>query len=219
MGQVTIITLEQELLLEKFRKDKFLSSNFYFTGGTALSLHYLQHRKSVDLDFFSDHEFNPQVIIDTINAWKKESPFTIDYLVVENTHIFNLIFPNKQATKIDFAFYPYKQVKQGQIIDGIRVDSLMDIAINKLLTVEQRAEVKDFVDLYFLLEDFSIWDLLEGVKVKFKLKIDPFILGSDLLKVESFDYLPEMIKPLTLEGLKLFFQEKAKQMTNRSIED
>lgn len=218
MGQVTIINPEQDLLLDKFRKDEFLSSNFYFTGGTALSLYYLEHRQSIDLDFFSDHEFDPQIILDTVHTWEKELDLTIDYLVIEKTQIFNLTLPNKQTVKIDFAFYPYKQVKEQQVIEGIKVDSLTDIAINKLLTVEQRSEVKDFVDLYFLLEFFSIWDLLEGVKVKFGVKIDPFIIGSDLLKVENFDYLPEMIKPLTLKKLKSFFKEKAKQITGRSLE-
>ncbi len=217
MGQVTIITQQQKLLLDKFRQDKFLSSNFYFTGGTALSLHYLQHRTSVDLDFFSKKEFNPQIIVDTINTWQKELNLAADYLTVENTQIFNLTFPDKQTVKVDFAFYPHKQVEKVRMIDGIKVDSLIDIAINKLLTVEQRTEVKDFVDLYFLLQDISIWDLLEGVKVKFGVKIDPFIIGSDLLKVEGFDYLPEMIKPFSLEKLKLFFKQKAKQITGRSI--
>lgn len=218
MGQITIINPEQELLLNKFRQDEFLSSNFYFTGGTALSLYYLKHRQSIDLDFFSDHEFDPQAILDTVNTWGEELNLTVDYLVIEKTQIFNLTFPNKHTVKIDFALYPYKQVKKCQMISGVKVDSLTDIAINKLLTAEQRSEVKDFVDLYFLLESFSIWDLLEGVKVKFGVKIDPFIIGSDLLKVESFDYLPEMVKPLTLEQLKSFFKEKAKQITGRSLE-
>lgn len=219
MGQVTIITHEQKLLLDKFRKDKFLSCNFYFTGGTALSLHYLQHRQSVDLDFFSESQFDPQVILDTITAWGKELDFTVDYLKIEVAQIFNLTFPNKQTTKIDFGFYPHKQVEECQLIDGIKVDSLMDIAINKLLTVEQRTEVKDFVDLYFLLKDFAIWDLLEGVKVKFKVKMDPFVIGSDLLKVEGFDYLPRMIQPLELHDLKSFFRQKAKEMGLKSIVD
>ena len=218
MEQVTIITHEQELLLNKFREDKFLSSRFYFTGGTALSLHYLQHRRSIDLDFFTDAPFDPQVILSIITNWGDELGFSVDYLVIEKTHVFNLIFRNKQAVKVDFAFYPYQQVKNCQMINDIKVDSQMDIAINKLLTIEQRAEVKDFVDLYFLFKEFTIWDLLEGIKLKFKVKIDPFIIGSDFLKVENFDYLPQMLKPLTLKELKAFYKQKAKQITGRFIE-
>jgi len=219
MGQVKIITPEQELLLDEFRKDDFLSSTFYFTGGTALSLYYLKHRLSIDLDFFSETTFDPQILSDKVVALAEKLEATVEYIPIEDiTHVFNLTFPSKQVVKIDFARYPYKRVERNRIIDGIQVDSVMDIAINKLLTVEQRSEVKDFVDLYFLLQQFTIWDLLEGVRIKFRVKLDPFIIGSDFLKVENFEYLPEMIKPLTLETLKSYFRQKAKEISGRSIE-
>lgn len=218
MGQVKIVNPEQELLLNEFRKDS-LSSEFYFTGGTALSLHYLQHRLSVDLDFFSESPFDSQIILSKVNNWAAKLNATVEYFsIADVTHVFNLTFPNKQVVKIDFAHYPYKRVKKSQIINGIQVDSLLDIAINKLLTVQQRTEVKDFVDLYFLLQQFTVWDLIEGVKLKFKVKIDPFIVGSDFLKIENFDFMPEMIKPLTLDDLKSFFRQKAKEITGKSIE-
>lgn len=34
-----------------------LREKFYWTGGTLLSYHYLGHRKSLDVDFFSDEPF------------------------------------------------------------------------------------------------------------------------------------------------------------------
>ena len=43
-------------------------------------------------------------------------------------------------------------------MDNLEIDSLLDIAVNKILTLSSRAEVKDFVDLYFLLQKFSLWD-------------------------------------------------------------
>ena len=218
MEKVDVITYEQELLLSEFKSNSYLSSNFYFTGGTALSLYYLQHRESVDLDFFSDRSFDPQSILQHITTWKQKLDLIVEYVRQEDTHIYNLTFPNKQMVKVDFAFYPYKQVKKNDEIDGLVIDSLVDIAINKLLTIEQRAEVKDFVDLYFLLDEFSIWDLISGVQAKFGIKFDPFIIGTDFLKVESFNFLPKMLKPLTLEELKSFFVRKAKEIGKRSIE-
>ncbi len=215
MGQVTIITPEQKLLLEEFRNDPYLPLHFYFTGGTALSLYYLQHRESIDLDFFSTQPFDPQNITEKVTAWSSKYNFSISYVPIEKTHIFNLTLPNGKAVKVDFAYYPYKQVEKGKVIDGVTVDSLADIAINKLLTVEQRLEVKDFVDLYYLLQKFTIGDLLAGVKVKFHLEIDPFVLASDFLKVEGFDFLPNMIKPLTLDQLQAYFTKRAKEVGTR----
>lgn len=219
MGKVTIITPEQKCLLDEFRKDSFLSSNFYFTGGTALSLYYLQHRESVDLDFFSEKPFNLEDVVTKIDSWKKSLKLSsVDYVTIVNTHIFNLIFPHKHTVKVDFNFYPYQHLEKQNVINGIMVDSKIDIAVNKLFTIQQRVAVKDFVDLYFLLKDLTLWDLIEGVRIKFKVKIDPFVIGSDFLKVEEFEYLPKMITPLTLEELKSFFREKAKELSKRSIE-
>jgi len=52
MGKNSILNNRQSLILEEFQKSDFLTSKFYFTGGTALSEVYLKHRESVDLDFF-----------------------------------------------------------------------------------------------------------------------------------------------------------------------
>lgn len=199
MGKINkVVTHEQQLLLDEFKADSFLASHFYFTGGTALSLFYLQHRESIDLDFFSHEQFDAQIILKKVTAWGG--------------------FPNKSMVKVDFAHYPYKQLEESKKTKGMLVDSKLDIATNKLLVAQQRAEVKDFVDLYFLLRDFTIWDLIEGVKVKFKVRLDPFVIGSDLLKIERFDYLPKMVKPLLLEELKAFFTQKAKELGKKSVE-
>lgn len=39
-----------------------LKDQFYWTGGTALAVVYLHHRKSQDLDFFSDKPVSPEGI-------------------------------------------------------------------------------------------------------------------------------------------------------------
>lgn len=218
MGKIAVITPEQQLLLDDFKSDPYLCSHFYFSGGTALSLYYLRHRQSVDLDFFSEDQLDPQEILRKVTSWAEKHGCTIEYAPIEQIHIFNITFPNKQTVKVDFAFYPYKQVGESKKIDGAIVDSIIDIAINKLLIVEQRAEVKDFVDLYFLLRQFTIWDLIEGVKMKFGVALDPFIIGSDFFKVERFDYLPKMIKPLTLGELKSFFKQKSTEIGGKTVE-
>ncbi len=218
MGKITIISSEQKLLLSEFAADTFFSANFYFSGGTALSLYYLNHRISVDLDFFSEQEFNSQTILTKLNLLKNKYHFKIEYVPAEETQVYILTFPKQNAVKIDFAFYPYKRLKPSIVKDGVKVDSLFDIAANKLLMTEQRAEVKDFVDLYFLLKRFTIWDLIGGVHKKFGLKTDPLLIASNFLKVESFEYLPKMILPLTLDELKDYFRDLAKKIGGKLVE-
>ncbi len=49
MGKIQFISREQKIILDEIDKEEYLSSNFYFTGGTALSSFYLHHRYSDDL--------------------------------------------------------------------------------------------------------------------------------------------------------------------------
>ena len=157
-------------------------------------------------------------MITRLNEWQKTSKFSFTQTNIEDTYIFLLEFSKNQTVKLDINFYPFKPLKKYLVIDGIKINSKFDIAVNKLLTISQRTEVKDFVDLYFLLKEFTLWDLMDGVKVKFGFKTDPVFVASDFLKVDGFEFMPEMIKPLTLKELKEFFKEKAKQISKLAVE-
>ena len=218
MGKIQLLTKEQQIILDEVSQNDFLRSRYYFTGGTALSAVYLQHRYSEDIDLFSQEKLDNQVIFTLVQEFGQKHGFTVQSRSTEVTYIFNLTFKNGVDLKVDFACYPYKRLGKGITLDGVETDSLLDIAVNKLLTVSQRTEVKDFVDLYFLLQEFTIWDLMEGVRAKFKIKTGPFLVAIDFLKVEDFEYLPKMIKDLDLETLKSFFRQKAKELSKRSVE-
>lgn len=217
MGNLQVIIQEQKIILDEVRRNEFLRSHFYFTGGTALSACYLRHRYSDDLDFFSQEKFDNLVIFTLVQEWSKKHKFSFQSQFVEVTYIFDLLFKGQSHLKVDFAYYPYKQLERRLKLDNLDVDSLLDIAVNKLLLVSQRTEVKDLVDLYFLLQKFSVWDLIQGVKIKFNIELEPFLLGADFLKIEDFDYLPKMIEPLSLDELKSFFRQKAKEVGMKAV--
>lgn len=218
MGGINYLTQKQALIFQEVVKDDFCQSNFYFTGGTALSAFYLHHRESEDLDFFSEKNFDPQIIVVRINKWAKKYDFEFDLRQVEDVNVFILEFPNKEEVKVDFVTYPYKRLEEGKIVNNFTIDSLADIATNKLLTINQRTEVKDFVDLYFLLKTYTVWDLMEGLRIKFRIKTEPFLISSDFTKVELFDFLPKMLVPLKLADLKAFFKQKAIELAKRVVE-
>lgn len=217
MGKIQVLTKKQQIILDEVRKEPFFDQ-FYFTGGTALSAFYLSHRYSEDLDFFTEKQFDAPSLLTIIEKWSRKYNFTFTSEFHQVVYIFMLTFNNKEILKVDFGHYPYKSIKEKEKINGIKTDSLTDIAVNKLLTVTQRTTIKDFVDLYFLLQTFTLWDIIEGVRIKFRMELEPFVIGSDFLKVEDFDFLPKMILPLTLEELKAFFRQKAKEMGLKSIE-
>lgn len=211
-------TTEQQFIINQVNQNNFLKSNFYFTGGTALAGVYLHHRESEDLDFFSEERFDTLATLNAVTKWSQK--YNLEVTSTENdvVQIFSLKFPNSNILKVDFGYYPYQRVQKGTTIESLQVDSLLDIAINKLVTIHQRHQVKDFVDLYFLLKKFTLWDLIEGVRVKFRIKVDPITIGADCLKIETFENLPIMLRPLSLNELKSFYKDLAKQLGMRVVE-
>jgi len=208
----------QTFVFEAIGKNQSFCDQFYFTGGTALAIYYLHHRYSDDLDFFSEKDFPNEPIIAHMSELAKEKSLDVTYTKIETTRIFEFRKHNDLMLKVDFAWYPFHRITSGTLDRGISIDSLLDIAANKIMTINQRTEVKDYIDLYFLLQKFSLWDLLYAHEKKFGIKIDLILLTADMLKIESFDYLPKMIKPITLPALKRFFISKAKELGKRITE-
>lgn len=218
MGQVknasskslTFTPLQQQIF-DEFSKTK-LSKQFYFTGGTALSGIYLHHRESEDLDFFSEKDFDNDLIIEFIKYIS--AVLKLDYRVTlrERVRIFEFLKKDKFIIKVDFGFYPHPRLKKGKRVSGVNVDSLVDIGANKVTTILQRTEVKDFVDLYFLLQKYTVWDLLHFVKIKFRMEVDPVWLAAGFLKAKNFNSLPKMLIPLDLAEIKVFYTELAKKL-------
>src|SRR3989344_5308284 len=212
-------TPKQKIIFEEIIKNDFLIQNFYFTGGTALSAVYLNHRLSEDLDFFSQEKFDTLPIVNLITELSQKHKFKIRSEEKAVVRIFLLEFKDKEKLKVDFGYYPYKRLEKGNRIDNFQVDSLLDIAINKLQTIHQRSEPKDFVDLYYLLKEFTIWDLMEGVRIKFLIEIDPYTIAADCLKADTFKSLPIMLLPLDLLELKSFYKDLAKKLGERVVKD
>lgn len=215
MGKITgkiTFTPKQQIIFDEIKNSDYLKQGFYFTGGTALSAVYLHHRLSEDLDFFSQQKFDTMPILNSMTGWSKKHNFKIDSKEMEVVRIFLLGFPDKEQLKVDFGYYPYERLEKGPVVDGVQIDSLLDIAVNKLQTIHQRNDVKDFVDLFFLLKKFTVWDLMEGVRVKFRMEVDPYTIAAACLKAESFENLPQMLKPLELNKLKIFYKDLAKKL-------
>lgn len=214
MGKISIITKEQKIILGLISKTDALRENFYFTGGTVLSEFYLHHRYSDDLDFFSEKKLDQELIFYLISLWSKNYNFTFSSRFVEVVYRFEFSFSSGANLKLDFGYYPHKRIEKGTIYQGLNIDSLRDIATNKLLTVNQRTDIKDFVDLYFLLKQhFTVWDLTYSCQTKFRsVDLDILLLAQDFLKVDDFQTLPRMLKPLTLAKLRNYFRAKATEV-------
>ena len=211
-----VSTPEQEKFLDFVSATPALRENFYFTGGTALSKFYLQHRFSEDLDFFSEKEFDVKEITPFLFKAKKILRFQkIDYQQSFNRNIFHLLFPHKKTLKVEFTYFPFPQVEKPMEKQGLSVDSLKDIAVNKVFTINQNPRGRDFFDLYWILRkgDWSVFELLRQAKIKFDWIIDPIQCGSQFLKSGLLLDDPMLVKKnFDHKKVKKFFEELGKKI-------
>ncbi len=184
----TILTPNQTKTLDAIATSE-LAKEFYFTGGTALSHYYLQHRLSEDLDFFKEAEFDAQAVYVALKALQPAIGYNkIDFQTSMNRNLFFLHYPGKSILKLEFTYYPFTPIEPPKLLDKILVDSAVDIATNKLFTIVQTPRGRDYYDLYYLIKkyEFTIPKLRMLAKQKFDWHIDPLMLASQLNKCSSF---------------------------------
>lgn len=98
----TILTNKQQSLLNLISQQEDIKSNFYLSGGTALSEYYLYHRLSEDLDFFSFDEINPLDIQVALKKIQDQAGINkIDFQKSFNRNLFFLHFKD-EVIKTEF---------------------------------------------------------------------------------------------------------------------
>lgn len=210
-----ILSKEQERFLDLFSGEKSLCKRFYFTGGTPLCVFYLFHRISEDLDFFSEKEIEPLPIRGFVGRVQEKLKLKkVDYRQFLGLHSFYLYFSDKNILKVDFNFYPFERIERGIKYKNIEVDSLLDIAVNKVHTISMKPRARDFIDIYFIIKEknYNFYDLLMKAKAKFDWHIDPVQLGSRLYEAKELTDYPRMIKKIEHREWKSFFIGEAKKL-------
>lgn len=130
--------------------------NFYLAGGTALALQ-LGHRTSVDFDFYSSKPFSPQELLSEFSKKFKE--------VVARQAIADTLILTVDNIDLSFFYYPYILLRPTAKLNMINLASMEDISAMKIAAIVQRGVRRDFVDIYYLLQRFSLKEI-----IKFSLK-------------------------------------------------
>ena len=182
------IDSEQSVLLEKLSGLFIPIKDFYLAGGTALALQ-IGHRKSYDLDFFIDRDFNENEIASYIsNDLSGEIVST-----GENT-VYGLI----DNVKISFISFKYKLIKDFIHYSNIKLASFEDIACMKCSAIAQRSEKKDFFDLYEILKRIQPMELRNMLTEKFQTNgFNPYYMAKTFFFFDEVEKSPE---PISLNG-------------------
>lgn len=205
-----------------------LRDKFYWTGGTLLAYHYLQHRKSYDLDFFSEKKFS----FDEVNHFVEELKKTSNFKKIEYQKIFDrweFLLENSQILRVEFVYYNSEKKtlrKRGKLL-GVYIDSLEDIAANKVIAYFDRNEPKDLFDIYFLIKKakFTPQRLLSLAYQKFGVKFTESLFWSEAFKgfPQLSDLKPMMFvkkgkKEELIKKIKDYFKEESVKYLKQMIE-
>jgi len=182
-----------------------LLKNFYLAGGTALALQF-GHRKSLDLDFFSQNKFNPSLLSSQL---AKLGDFSLESKTPGTLHgIF-------RKTRVTFLYYPYQLTFPTKKFLGAKLADFLDIGCMKLDSVSSHGAKKDFIDLYFICQRIDLQNLFEVFAKKYKnINFNLLHVLKSLIYFEDAekDPRPKMLKKCIWLEVKKFFQQKIKKI-------
>jgi len=177
---------------------------FRLVGGTALSLLY-GHRKSIDLDFFTDLPLDKETLIQTLED-------NFGKIISINERSRTIYQCEIQNVKIDFVSVKDPFLNPIQIIDKIPFADIKDLIALKLNAVKGRGVKKDFWDVAKLLEFYTMADL-------FKFYNDRYTYDDTFAVIRSivyFDDAENTIEPESLDGMTW---AKVKEIIRKSLDD
>jgi hypothetical protein len=183
---------------------------FYLAGGSAAAL-YLGHRVSVDLDFFTEQEsYQVEPLLQSI-----QDVGTLHLQQQSRGTLIGLL----DDVQISFFAYPYPLLKDFENLEEIRIASLLDISLMKIVAISQRGKMRDFVDLYFVCqENFALGDLLQRIPQKYPGVTYPsyHLLRSLVYFADAEDDIPpRSLIDWDWEEIKGFFKKEAKAIMQR----
>jgi predicted nucleotidyltransferase component of viral defense system len=190
---------------------------YYLAGGTGLALH-LGHRFSVDLDFFASD--SDAVGPDERSALRVafEDPtlaisFDKDMTFVANWRGVGVSF---------FRLTLYPLTQEPLLLEGVPVATVEEIGAMKLAAIMARGTRKDYIDLYFILQQTPLERLFEVAAVKYA-RVRTFAVSA----VRALTYFadaettstPQMIQRVSWPAVKRFLEQQALAAGRKRLED
>lgn len=189
-----------ENMLRLTKRLEFLKEfSFYLSGGTGLALQ-IGHRRSFDLDFFTDKEFLPEELSSAIKGRK----ISLEGEIRRQGTLYCIL----DGVKASFIFYDGQLLFPPVRINTLEAADWRDIVTEKLRTVSDRGQKKDFYDLYFGVRELGINAIAEFAHNKFGKAINYLHLLKGITYFDDAERNPDPMlldKSASWEGIKAFF--------------
>ena len=180
--------------------------DFYLAGGTALALQ-IGHRDSNDFDFFTKNSFS------SWELFKKLKEVFVGLKMVkiqEEKDTLTVLIDEK--IKISFFGYPYDLIKSLIKSEYINLASIEDIGAMKLSAITGRSVLKDYLDIYWILQKISLFKLTKVCQKKYKdldinLVLKSLVYFDDVIE-EPINY--KISDQVSYEKIKSFLRNEVK---------
>ncbi len=195
-----------------------MERSFFLTGGSALGIFYLEHRRSYDLDFFTERDVDWHLLGNIVRDCSLAVSAQCETITASPLFYRFQLSRGPDRELLDFVVEHTPQVNPTKEDFGpVRVDTLHEIAVNKVCMLISRCELKDVVDLYFLANHgLDILALFPDARKK-EGGLDPAMI-SFLLAQLRIDSLPDyLIAPLDLDEFRAFVLNLRKRLAAMSL--
>ncbi|MFA6007200.1 MAG: nucleotidyl transferase AbiEii/AbiGii toxin family protein [Candidatus Shapirobacteria bacterium] len=184
-----------------------LSKDFYLAGGTGLALQ-LGHRDSIDFDFFTKTAFSNMEIFNKIKR------VFIGHIIVKNQDEKDTltVFIDENI-KLSFFRYKYDLIKPLVSTEFFKLASIEDIGCMKLSAIVSRYLLKDYVDLYWILHQISLSDLI-SLDQKKHWELDTNLVLKSLVYFDDVELEPIVFKnkmEVSFDEVKKFLRKTVKK--------
>jgi len=195
-------------------KTKILPEKTFLAGGTALALQ-IGHRISQDFDFFTPTSFKSEDLMTKLNK--------IGNFVLTEKQFKDTLLGLFNGVKFSIFLYPYPLIDKPIDYLGIKLASLKDIAAMKLAAIMDRGTKRDFIDLYFLVNNnISLDEMFVFYDEKFKaLESNLYSLLKSLTYFDDAEKsdMPEMLKKISWKEVKDFLKKEVVRVAKKWIGD
>jgi len=196
-----ILTDKQLELLASVKK---FQRTFYLVGGTAIALH-IGHRRSIDFDLFTFSKLNKSRI--------KASLLQIPFQQIPLFEDYDQLHLMVNQVKITFFSFPYKVEHPVNFDSHITIPSLLSLAAMKAFALGRRSKWKDYVDLYFILQNHhSISEISKEAQLIFDQQFSEKLFREQLAFHKDIDYsepVEYLGTPIDAEVIKKYLADAA----------
>lgn len=177
-----ILDTERKKLLPLFAQVS--DYGLYLAGGTALALQ-IGHRDSVDFDFFTEQDLDTVTLFEVVRTIFAEHTLL---KIQEEKNTLGILIDG--SIKVSFMTYRYDVLQPLVITEFFPLASVTDIACMKCSAITSRGVMKDYVDLYFILQTMPLKELLAFCVMKYP-ELDTNLVMKSLVYFDDLE--PEQI--------------------------